>query len=154
MRKAYRGRAAAYEALGDYGRALADVKMVLTYFEVEIDVLKGFDQARADKVKLEANEVYQIRDKLVLLLPKDSPPDAVAAGTAAKSFATLQLKNNWTQAVTVVVDGTSYLVQPGQTTPITRTPGPFTYQVKDVQQSATAATLKPGETLTVWIGHP
>ncbi len=55
MRKAYGGRAAAYEKQGDYGRAAADYGMIVFSYAVELDIADpkadGYDDLLRDAAK-------------------------------------------------------------------------------------------------------
>jgi Skp family chaperone for outer membrane proteins len=77
------------------------------------------------------------------------PREAPAIPT--QSMSTVRLVNAWSTPMTVLVDETSYRLQPGEVRPVTRKPGNMTYEVLGVQ-AAVPRTLVAGETLTIRIG--
>jgi SAM-dependent methyltransferase len=73
--------------------------------------------------------------------------------TSAKAPGRIELVNQWSFAVTVVVNGQRYVLAPSQTVPLEGQPsGDFTYEVAGIQAPVTR-TLAPGETFRV-IVHP
>src|SRR5690242_15221320 len=61
MRTAYSGRAAAYEKMGDYERAVLDHNLVVLYYTVEVEVLNDLEAPNRDKLLLEAAQAYRAR---------------------------------------------------------------------------------------------
>lgn len=73
-----------------------------------------------------------------------SPPETPQTGS-------IQLLNAWMTPMSVVVDGVSYQLQPGESRMIPRAAGNFSYEVLGLQPRLTR-TVAAGETFTIRIG--
>jgi hypothetical protein len=92
------------------------------------------------------------RDMTNLKQEVDRERARISRYPAPESQATgkVQLDNEWTTPMTVIVDGLSYRLEPGQRQTISKPAGNFTYEVLGVQ-SAVTRTVRPNETLTIRI---
>jgi hypothetical protein len=131
MRKAYNGRAAAYEKTGDFEKALADHNMVVTYYAIEAEILNGLGTPERDKLLAEAASAYLARSKCQELLgrQKAAQVDRERAGDLqanARKLASesakakevpaghFRFENGWTGAVTIVIEGVTYRLEVGE----------------------------------------
>lgn len=144
MRKAYGGRAAAYEKQGDYGRAAADYGMIVFSYAVELDAADPKSDAYADLAR-DAARAY--RTRAACLRTKGDPEAAdrdlkraekleeKANQLAAKSPADglssrVTLRNDWTGPLTVTVGGLPYTLQVGETKTVPSPSGTFPYEMQ------------------------
>ena len=67
MRKAYGGRAAAYEKKGDFENALADHKMVVLYYTLEAEILTSLDAPDRGKFLADTALAYKARSTCALM---------------------------------------------------------------------------------------
>jgi len=124
MRTAYSGRAAAYEKKGDFARALADHKMVVLFYALEAEILKGLETPDRAKFLIEAAQAYRIRGKCLEALGRQQAAQgdrkladgleaeakklASAAPQGKEIAGQIYLTNAWNEPVTVVVGGVAY----------------------------------------------
>jgi tetratricopeptide (TPR) repeat protein len=153
MRKAYGGRAAAYEKKGDYDRAIADYKMLVFSYAVALDGADAKDDAYSDLVNAAAkayrtraacfqtkgDEEAALRDakraeKLEAKVKKDKPPALAGRVT---------LRNDWTEPFTLVIGGVSYTLQVGETKTVPSPLGAFNYEMQS-GPLRTTGTLNEG----------
>jgi FKBP-type peptidyl-prolyl cis-trans isomerase len=130
MRTAYGGRAAAYEKMGDYEKALADHNMVVTYYAIEYEILTSLGTPDG-KLMTDAAGAYLERSKCQDVLGRkhaaqvdrkraaDLQSDAKKlAGKSAKTAKTLAdhftIENAWTGTVTITVNGIDYRLEAGE----------------------------------------
>jgi hypothetical protein len=166
MRTAYSGRAAAYEKKGDYRHAIVDHNMVVLLFAVEIEVLNDQDAPERDKFMLEAAQAYRARGNALREVRRTDAADAdvkhaetleadarklakAASDKAAKPaegiVGRLQLVNNWTKPVTIVIGDIEYKLEPGEQKIVARPAGPFTYELRGGAQERGTGSLKAGQ---------
>jgi len=100
-----------------------------------------------DDVKSLESKVRQIEDDLKLLRStvnnqaSTSKRDTVEAPRTAR----IKLTNEFVEEMTVLLNGASYQMLPGQSRTITIPAGPFTYQVLNLQQTVQDRTITAGE---------
>ncbi len=125
MVSSLRGRSAAYVALGDLERALADLTTVVALHEQDLAVrleLKAGDLTEGLRETAKAH-----RDRARVLMDRERWPAArldvdraeelerqVSAKPAEKHNAWIRLVNAWDKPVTVEVDGATHELQAGQ----------------------------------------
>jgi tetratricopeptide (TPR) repeat protein len=165
MRTAYNGRAAAYEKMGDYGKALADHNLVVLFYAIEIDILNNLETPDRDKLWLEAAEAYRVRGKCLEVLGRQKAAAAdrekadglVAAANKLTSQAAqkkeaaakqVRVVNAWTDAVTLVVDGVSYRLEVGEKRMIPVYSATVSYDMKTGTFRA-SGLLEAGKTYTI-----
>lgn len=170
MRTAYSGRAAAYEARGDTERALADLNMVVLYYGIEVEILMNLEAPDRADVMAEAAAACRARARVLTARGRSDAARADAEradkleADAKKIMATVAKKpegdtgrieiiNRWSNPVTVIIDGQTYIVPAGETRKVTHTAGSFTYEVRDVQIPV-VRQVKAGETYTIRIEAP
>ena len=153
MRKAYGGRAAAYEKKGDYDRAIADYKMLVFSYAVELDAADAKADAYSDLVGAAA-KAYRTRAACF-----QARGDEEAAQRDAKRAEKLEakvkkaktpaltgrmtLRNDWTEPFTVVIAGASYTLQVGETKTVPSPLGAFSYEM-EAGPLRTTGTLSEG----------
>jgi tetratricopeptide (TPR) repeat protein len=153
MRKAYGGRAAAYEKKGDYDRAIADYRMLVFSYAVEVDAADSKSNSYSDLVEAAA-KAYRTRAACF-----QAKGDAEAAQRDAKRAEKLQakvktdkapgvtgrvtLRNDWTDPLTLVIAGVSYTLQAGQTKTVAAPLGTFSYEMQ-AGPLRTTGTLEEG----------
>jgi tetratricopeptide (TPR) repeat protein len=140
MRKAYGGRAAAYEKKGEYDQALADYKMVVFSYAVELDAADTSSNAYSDLLGAAA-KAYGTRaacfqakgdveaaqrdakraQKLQAKIKKDKSTEAAGRVT---------LRNDWTEPLTLVIAGVSYTLKIGESKTVPTPLGTFSYEMQ------------------------
>ncbi len=166
MRKAYGGRAAAYEKQGDYGRAAADYGMIVFSYAVELDVADpkadGYDdllrdaakayRTRAACLQAKGDEAAAGRD---LKRADKLEAKTKKAGTAAAPAQTSQvtLRNDWTDTLTILIGGASYTLRVGETKTIPTPAGSFSYEMQ-AGASSVQGTLNSGHTYSLGVRPP
>jgi len=173
VRSAYGGRAAAYAALGDYDRALADHDTALLLYGAEVEILNGLSAPGRDTFLLQAAKAYRARGdtrraagKVQLAaadLKRAADLEAEAKKVAAErpkensppasNLARLEFTNEWTEAVRVVVDGVDYQVEPGAKKAVPRPAGTVTFEVP-VSQYRTTVNVEAGKDYRYRIVRP
>jgi hypothetical protein len=163
MRTAYSGRAAAYEKLGQYEKALADHKMAVLFYAIEAEILNSLQTPDRAKFLAECAGAYRARGQCLNLLGRAA--EAASDGKRADSLeadakklasaelksqesATIQITNGWTQAVTLVVAGASYRLAIGEQTKITARSATVPYEMQAGTYRA-AGTFEAGRTYTI-----
>jgi tetratricopeptide (TPR) repeat protein len=165
MRSAYGGRAAAYEKKGDYQKALADHNLVVLFYAIEIEILKNLESADLEKRLQETSQAYSARGECLAALGRQKAAqvdqkraaslEAEAKRLAQKSPSSqepssrqIQFVNNWTEALTVVIDGVPYLLDVGDRKVIPVSAGfvAYTMQAGTRRQSG---TVEAGRTYTI-----
>jgi hypothetical protein len=148
---AYRERARALGADSQAERARADLRRA-EKMEAEAKKLADGD-AKATSIADLTRRIQELQKELDRILAESGrketgqrsakfPPDA--------GLVRIELVNDWTSAVTVIVDGTSYALAPGDSRVLRKPAGSFTYEVRDVQ-GPTTRTLAAGEKFTIRI---
>src|ERR1700736_6625680 len=156
MRKAYGGRAAAYQKQGDYDRAAADCGMIVFSYAVGLDIADpkadGYDdllreaagayRARSACLDAKGDAEAARRDarraeKLEAKAKKAGDGDKAAQAPAVPLTSRVTLRNDWTDTLTVIVGGVSYTLRVGETKTIPSPAGTFPYAMQ-----AGAATIK------------
>ena len=165
MRKAYGGRAAAYEKKGDYELALADYKMAVLYFALEAEILTGLDSPDRGKFLAETAGAYRARsncleamkrlDEAAIDRKRADGLDADAKklenkiAPAKEGVAqTLQVQNAWSQHVTLVIAGVTYRLEAGEQKTITITSATIPFEMQ-AGTYRTTGTLEAGKTYTI-----
>jgi hypothetical protein len=167
MRKAYGGRAVAYEKQGDYGRAAADYSMIVFSYAVELDIADPKADGYDDLVR-DAARAYRIRaaclqakgdeeaagrdlkraDKLEAKAKKGQAAEAPTAPPSGQ----VTLRNDWTDTLTIIIGGASYTLRVGETKTIPTPAGSFPYEMQ-AGQSSVRGTLNSGRTYSLGV-HP
>jgi tetratricopeptide (TPR) repeat protein len=163
MRKAYSGRAAAYEKKGDYDRAVADYKMLVFSYAVELDAANA-NADSYDELLRTAAKAYRTRaacfqaqgdaagaqrdakraDKLEAKVKKVAEKDK-AVEAPAKPPGRVTVRNDWTEPLTLVVAGASYTIQVGEMKTLPAPKGVFPYEMQ-AGALQTKGTLEEGRT--------
>jgi hypothetical protein len=118
--------------------------------QLRADTTKSFRSAQKTIDDLK-KEVARLR-KEVDDLRKRQPP-SVRISRSPPSTATIRLVNTYSDPVSVVVNGTTYRLEPGETRLLRdQAPGRFTYEVPGIQ-NAVDRELRAGETFTIHV-HP
>ncbi|HVS38652.1 MAG TPA: hypothetical protein VMS17_24060 [Gemmataceae bacterium] len=171
MRKAYGGRAAAYEKEGDYGRAAADYGMIVFSYAVELDVADPKSDGYEDLL-LDAAKAYRTRaacleakgdseaagrdrrraDKLDAKLKSAAAKDRTET-PAAPVGGQVTLRNDYSETLTVVIDGASYKLRVGETKTLPSPAGTFPYELRWGSQSV-AGTLDAGKAYSLGASRP
>jgi hypothetical protein len=161
MRKAYSGRAAAYEKTGDVEKALADHNMVVTYYAIEAEILNGLSTPECDKLLTEAASAYRARSNCQELLGRQKAAQvdrqraddlqASAKKLASESAKTKEVpaghfrfENAWTGAVAIAIGGVTYRLEAGEQKTIPAPAGSVLGQIQTGTQVQTA-TLEAGK---------
>jgi hypothetical protein len=136
---------------------------------VEVDVLKDLETPGRDDFMNEAARVYRARGdflkargrldaaradgKRAAYLESEAKKVAAAAAAAAqkKKVAQVRLINSWNRPATVIIDGKTYRLEPGEEKYLTRPAGPFTYEIPAARQKA-RRKLEAGQKFTIRIG--
>jgi DinB family protein len=166
MRQAYGGRAAAYEQKGDYGRAAADYGMIVFSYAVELDAADPKAEGYNDLLR-EAAKAYRTRAACLRakgdaeasardvkwaekLEARAQKAEAKSADAPAGLPARVTLRNDWTDALTVVIGGVSYTLQVGETKTLPAPAGSFayemqagSYQIKGTLDSGRTPRIRP-----------
>jgi tetratricopeptide (TPR) repeat protein len=153
MRKAYGGRAAAFEQKGDYDRAIADYKMLVFSYAVELDAADSNSNAYSDLLGAAA-KAYRTRGACF-----QAKGDAEAAQRDAKRAEKLEgkvkkdkgaeatgrvtVRNDWTDPLTLVIAGASYTLQVGESKTVPSPLGAFSYEMQ-AGPLRTTGTLEAG----------
>jgi hypothetical protein len=127
--QAYRARSRCLEALGQTQRAKVDA-------------------ARADRHDAEAKKLAKDLARGSNQNPASGQSVASNASEKGSALGRLRLVNNWTESVTVVVDGARYRLTQGEQRIVERPAGSFSYEV-EAAGSRGSATVEPGETFTL-----
>jgi tetratricopeptide (TPR) repeat protein len=161
---AYDGRAAAFEKMGDYARALADYNMLVFSFAVELDATDAQAEAYDGLVK-EAIRAYRSRaacsvamgnsdaarrdlkraDKLAAKLKK---PEAANGAETPNLPGQVTIRNEWPDPVTVVIAGVSYSVPAGGEKTMPTPSGSFPYEMV-AGPHRLSGTIEAGRTYSV-----
>ncbi|MCS6977999.1 MAG: hypothetical protein NZM31_13460 [Gemmatales bacterium] len=119
-------------------RRLDDLEAQIKEQTKELQALKGLGgQVDAFRLRLDTLE-KTLSDRLESIqrdlqaLRVTQRPAYDLPDTSTQRLAQLQLVNTWDAPVLIVVDGTEYLLQPNQTRTISRRPGRFSYEVRQV----------------------
>jgi tetratricopeptide (TPR) repeat protein len=164
MRTAYSGRAAAYEKMGDYEKALADHKMAVLSFAIEIEILNNLQSpGRAERLA-ESAGAYRARGKCLERLgrAKEATVDRERADRLAadakklqnavpqeqEKAATVQVTNAWTRPVTLVVAGATVHLKIGEQKTIPAPSGTVAYEMEAGRHRA-AGTLQAGKSYSI-----
>ncbi len=169
MRKAYGGRAAAYEKNGDYDRAAADCGMIVFSYAVELDLADpkadGYEDLLRDAAKAylrraaclqakgdpeaaahDLKRADKLEAKAKLAGEKDRAATAPAAGQVT-------LRNDWTDTLTLVIGGVSYTLRVGETKTIPSPGGTFPYEMQ-AGAATVKGTLDSGRTYSLGVRQP
>ncbi len=170
MRKAYGGRAAAYEKAGDHGRAAADYGMIVFSYAVELDIADpkadGYDDllrdaARAYRTRAACLQAKGDEEAAGRDLKRADKLDAKAkrAGerdkrveAPARPPGQVTLRNDWTDPLTVTIAGVSYTLQVGETKTLPVPVGTFPYEML-AGPARVQGTLESGRTYSLGV-HP
>jgi hypothetical protein len=171
MRKAYGGRAAAYESKGDYDRAAADYGMIVFSYAVELDIADPKAEEYADLVReaarayrkrgacLEAKGDKELSDRDQRWADKlDAKASAADKGRAARAPAApaggrVTLTNGWTNTLTIVIGGVPYTIRVGETRTVPSPVGSFPYEFQ-AGPYRVQGTLDSGGTYTLGATPP
>jgi len=162
--EALRGRAAAHEALGDLERALTDRTMIVLLHEQDLLVRREMKAGELTDLLQDTAKAHRDRARFLMDRARWSAARAdieraeqleqqTAGKKTEKSNAWIRLLNEWDQPVRVEVDGDVHELKPGTEKKWRRTPGKFTYTVREVGIPATS-TARDGEMTTIRIYPP
>ncbi len=141
-------------ALTQLNKSMATVKAV----NDDVEKLK---QAKADADKLQAlltrveaieRELNGVREVQRRFYPPNLPGAPGAQAPPAAPTGQVLLINDWVTPVQVVVDGVSFVLQPGQRQPVAKVPGMITYEVLGISGPRTTTVLA-GQTRNIHV-HP
>jgi hypothetical protein len=169
MRKAYGGRAAAYEQKSDYGRAAADYGMIVFSYAVELDAADPKADGYNDLLR-EAAKAYRTRaaclqakgdaeaagrdvkraEKLEAKAQQKADARDKAADATAGLPSRVTLRNDWTDPLTVVIGGVSYTLQVGETKTLPAPAGSFAYEMQ-AGSYRVQGTLDAGHTYSIGV---
>jgi tetratricopeptide (TPR) repeat protein len=181
MRKAYGGRAAAFEQKGDYERAVQDYNQLVLLCAAEVEILGELAVPDRASFFVEAADAFRARAKALQKLDKTAAADKdrkqaakldldawkLTAGKAKPAEGTgggklaawkpapvgrLLLSNQWTGPVTLRIDGTDYRLKANEEKTVEKLTGPFEYELVESGQSA-KGTVEPGRTFRVRVGN-
>ncbi len=152
--------------------------MVILFYAIEVEIVEGLEAPGREMTLAEAAKAYRTRSRCLQALgraPLAKADDERAARLEAESkklaqesgkttirsasseknmtLGRLRLVNDWTEPVTVVVDGTSYRLGKGEQQTIERPAGVFRYEV-DAAGSRGNSNLGAGETFTLRVRAP
>jgi tetratricopeptide (TPR) repeat protein len=165
IRSAYSGRAVAYEKKGDLEKALADHKMVVLFYALEVEILNSLEAPDRAKFMVESAQAYRARSKCLEALGRrqaaqvdqkrasalEKDAEKLASRPANSKGATaapIRLTNGWTEPVTVVVDGVVYRLGIAEQRAIPA-PGPsVAYEIQAGSYRRTG-TLEAGKAYTI-----
>ena len=152
MRKAYGGRAAAYEKKGDYDRAIADYKMLVFSYAVELHAASNTNAY--GELLGAAAKAYRTRGACF-----QAKGDAEAAQRDAKRAEKLEakvkkdkstevpgrvtLRNDWTDPLIVAIAGVSHTLKVGESKTVPAPLGAFSYEMQ-AGPLRTTGTLEEG----------
>ena len=163
MRRAYGGRAAAYEKRGDLDRAAADYGTVVFSYVVEADLTDPKADGYNDLLR-DAAKAYRKRaaclsakgDKEVSardLAHADALEAKAKKGQTAEAPAqSVMLRNDWTDALTVVVGEARYTLKVGEWKAIPAPARSFAYQMQAGPYTV-QGTFNAGRTYSLGV-HP
>jgi tetratricopeptide (TPR) repeat protein len=164
MLEALRGRAAGHEALGDLERALTDRTMIVLLHEQDLSVRREMKAGELTDLIQETAKAHRDRARFLMDRARWTAARAdieraeelerqTSGKKTEKANAWVRLLNEWDKPVTVEVDGEVHELRPGAEKKWRRTPGSFTYTVREVGIPATSSA-KEGEMLTIRIYPP
>ena len=165
MRAAYSGRAAAYEKKGQFDKALADRKMAVLYYALEVEILNGLEAPNRGAVIGEAATAYRARAACYdsLNRPQEAKIDrkraddldenarqlTKASATPKKPGATeVHVFNAWAQPITLMVGGVSHRLDVGTDTTLAAPSGSVSYEMQAGTHRA-SGTLQAGKAYTI-----
>jgi hypothetical protein len=137
--------------------------MVVLLYAVEAEVLTSLEAPGRGKFLAETAGAYRARGKCLAQLGRDSAAAAdrkraddldaearkvLAAEPKAKPAAEVQVLNNWTEPVTLVVDGVSYRIEVGATRAVPLSGTSVSYEML-AGPHRTTGTLEAGKTYTI-----
>lgn len=125
-------------------RKLQDVERSLTEYKLSNATAVRQLQDDVDALK---SRVRQLEDEIRMLRLGNAPPSISkreAYDTTAR-MGRVRLSNEYLEEMSVVVNGVSYRLMPGQTRTIQVPPGIFTYQVLQLQRTIQERPIEPGE---------
>lgn len=165
MRRAYSGRAAAYEKKGDYAKALADHNMAVLYYALEVEILNEVDAPDRDKFLTDAAGAYRARGRCLEELGRAQAAAAdrkradgleadakklasKPASAPEKTASQVRITNAWPEPVTMIVGGETYRLEAGELKAIPVAAGsvPFEMQAGPHRQTG---TLEAGKSYTI-----
>jgi len=155
---AYRERSRILRAKGRLSAAQADGKRAAN-LEAEAKKLASAaptDKGPSPQLKDLAKQIEELRKKVneaLEQLPKSGERSRQAnfGPTQPDDGSRIELVNAWGSPVTVILDGTTYALRPGESRTVVKRAGPFTYEVRDIQTRVTRE-VKAAETYTIRIG--
>jgi tetratricopeptide (TPR) repeat protein len=165
MRKAYSGRAAAYEKKGELEKALADHQMVVLYYALEAEILTSLDSPDRGRFFGEAAQAYKTRSDCLEALgrTKEAASDrkradgliadakkleAKAPAVADTGNQTIQIHNTWPQAVTMVIAGVTYRLESGEQKTISVSSASVSFEMQ-AGSTRTFGNIQAGKTYTI-----
>jgi tetratricopeptide (TPR) repeat protein len=164
MRTAYSGRAAAYEKKGDYLKALDNHHRVVLFYAIEVEVLTDLEAPDRDRFLVEAAQAYRARGQCLEALGRQQAAEAdrkradglerdarkLASQLKARESASgqVQFTNDWTQPVTLVVDGVSYRLEVGEHKSLPASAGSVAYEMQ-AGPYRMSGTVAAGKTYTI-----
>ncbi len=141
--------------MGDLERAYSDYNMLVFSYAVELDVVDAKSDGYESLVK-EAAQAYRLRAACA-----EARADKVAAGRDVKRAEALEAKikkpddksivtvrNEWAEAVTLVIAGVTYTVPPGETKTLPAPSPSFPYEMTAGSYKV-SGTIQAGQTYRI-----
>lgn len=163
MRRAYGGRAAAFEKRGDFDRAAADYGTIAFSYAVELDLTDPKADGFADLLREEA-KAYRARAACRRAKGEEEAAardiaradDMEAKATKGRApeppAGQVTLRNDWTDSLTVVVGNGRFTLRIGETKVIPAPAASFPYQM-EAGPYTVQGTFSAGRTYSLGV-HP
>jgi hypothetical protein len=110
-----------------------------------LDDIKKQEAARSQELQ---NSLARIAQEVGRLKEDKTRQAAHAEGDTTGKLASVEVKNNWTKEVTLVLNGKKYKVPAGDSKSVALAPGEFTYQIEGVTGEITKK-VAPGKVFSL-----
>jgi hypothetical protein len=149
--------------IADLKKQVEDANKKLTAIQADLktiaEVLNGrkdekgvtltSDPGLVAQMKQLSDKLYELENELTKLKSTSLRPPSVAAAPTGKG--TVRIVNEYPVRVSIVVNGTSYRVEPTKSLDVEVAAGEFTYQLLESGAASTKSTIKEKETVTLRI---